>query len=74
MYNVSKKGVEDIEYGAFYNCPNVRKVKLPKSVRSLEKSAFGAIIIGGEGIIAHEMPQDDDIEQCKDIGRQLAEL
>ena len=37
------------------------------------KSA-GAIIIGGEGIIAHEMPQDDDIEECKDIGRQLAEL
>ena len=37
------------------------------------KSA-GAIIIGGEGIIAHEMPQDDDIEQCKDIGKQLAEL
>ena len=37
------------------------------------KSA-GAIILGGEGIIAHEMPQDDDIERCKDIGKQLAEL
>ncbi|MCQ2088522.1 MAG: flavodoxin, partial [Bacilli bacterium] len=37
------------------------------------KSA-GAIIFGGEGIIAHEMPQDDDIERCKDIGKQLAEL
>ena len=37
------------------------------------KSA-GAIIIGGEGIIAHEMPQDADIERCKDIGKQLAEL
>ena len=34
----------------------------------------GAIILGGEGIIAHEMPQDDDIERCKDIGKQLAEL
>ena len=37
------------------------------------KSA-GAIIIGGEGIIAHEMPQDEDIELCKDLGKQLAEL
>ena len=37
------------------------------------KSA-GAIIIGGEGIIAHEMPQDEEIELYKDLGKQLAEL
>ena len=37
------------------------------------KSA-GAIIIGGEGIIAHEMPQDADIDQCNNFGKQLAEL
>ena len=37
------------------------------------KSA-GAIIIGGEGIIAHEMPQDADIDRCNNIGKQLAEL
>lgn len=37
------------------------------------KSA-GAIIIGGEGIIAHEMPQDADIERCNNFGKQLAEL
>jgi len=37
------------------------------------KSA-GAIIIGGEGIIAHEMLQDEDIDRCKDLGKQLAEL
>ena len=37
------------------------------------KSA-GAIIIGGEGIIAHETPQDADIDRCKDLGKQLAEL
>ena len=37
------------------------------------KSA-GAIIIGGEGIIAHEMPQDADIDRCNNFGKQLAEL
>ena len=37
-------------------------------------NSAGAIIIGGKGIIAREMPQDDDIELCKDLGKQLAEL
>lgn len=37
-------------------------------------NSAGAIIVGGQGIIAHEMPQDEDIELCKDLGKQLAEL
>ena len=37
-------------------------------------NSAGAIIIGGRGTIAHEMPQDEDIELCKDLGKQLAEL
>ena len=37
-------------------------------------NSAGAIIIGERGIIAHEMPQDEDIELCKDLGKQLAEL
>ena len=37
-------------------------------------NSAGAIIIGGRGIIAHETPQDEDIELCKDLGKQLAEL
>ena len=45
-------------------------------MRDWEKrmNSAGAIIIGERGIIAHEMPQDEDIELCEDLGKQLAEL
>ena len=33
----------------------------------------GAVLIGGEGLIANEMPSDDDLEKCKALGKSLAE-
>jgi flavodoxin short chain len=35
--------------------------------------AAGASIIGGEGVIANNAPDDDAISQCEDLGRALAQ-
>ena len=35
--------------------------------------AAGASIIGGEGVIANNAPDDDAISQCEDLGRMLAQ-
>lgn len=34
----------------------------------------GATIVGGEGVICQEAPDDDAIAQCKALGKQLAGL
>ena len=34
----------------------------------------GASVIGGEGIIAHEAPDDEAIAKCKELGAALAAL
>lgn len=33
----------------------------------------GAVLIGGEGLMANEAPSDDDLEKCKTLGKSLAE-
>ena len=33
----------------------------------------GAVLIGGEGVIANETPTDDDLAKCADLGKKLAE-
>jgi flavodoxin short chain len=35
--------------------------------------AAGAFIIGGEGVIANNAPDDDAVSQCENLGRQLAQ-
>lgn len=32
----------------------------------------GAELIGGEGLIVNETPSDDDLENCKELGKKLA--
>ena len=32
-----------------------------------------ASIIGGEGVIANNAPDDNAVSQCEDLGRQLAQ-
>lgn len=34
----------------------------------------GAKLVGGEGLMAHETPDDEAIENCKALGKKLAEL
>lgn len=34
----------------------------------------GATVLGGEGVICQEAPDDDAVEQCKELGKQLAAL
>ena len=31
----------------------------------------GAVIVGGEGLIANEAPSDEDLEKCRELGRAL---
>ncbi len=31
----------------------------------------GAIVVGGEGLIANETPSDEDLENCKALGEKL---
>ena len=33
----------------------------------------GAVLIGGEGVIANDAPSDDDLEKCKALGKALTE-
>ena len=33
----------------------------------------GAVLVGGEGVIANDAPSDDDLEKCKALGKALAE-
>lgn len=33
--------------------------------------AAGATVVGGEGLICHETPDEDGIADCKDLGKQL---
>lgn len=35
-------------------------------------TAAGATVLNGEGLICHETPGDDDVEACKNLGKQLA--
>ncbi len=35
--------------------------------------AAGALLCGGEGLIAHEAPDDDALAACRALGRSLAE-
>lgn len=34
-------------------------------------TADGAVLFGGEGLIINETPSDDDLEKCKDFGKNL---
>lgn len=31
----------------------------------------GAILVGGEGVIANEFPSDEDLEKCRTLGKAL---
>ncbi len=33
----------------------------------------GAVLIGGEGVIANETPSEDDLAKCLELGKMLAE-
>lgn len=35
--------------------------------------ADGAVLVGGEGVIANETPSDEDLEKCRQLGKALAE-
>lgn len=34
----------------------------------------GAVVLGGEGLICQEMPEDDGLAQCREMGKNLAAL
>lgn len=44
-------------------------------MRSWEDRArsCGAVIVGGEGVIANETPAEDDLAKCVELGKMLAE-
>ena len=33
----------------------------------------GAVLVGGEGVIANDAPSDDDLEKCRALGKALTE-
>ena len=33
----------------------------------------GAVLVGGEGVIANDAPSDDDLERCRVLGKALTE-
>ncbi len=35
--------------------------------------ANGIALVGGEGLMANEMPNEEDLEKCKALGKMLAE-
>ena len=36
--------------------------------------AAGAVLVGREGVIANEAPDEDALEQCRALGRELASI
>ena len=44
-------------------------------MRSWEErvKADGAVLVNGEGVIANETPSDDDLENCRQLGKALSE-
>ena len=36
--------------------------------------AAGAVLVGREGVIANEAPDEDALEQCRVLGRELASI
>ena len=58
----------------------IRKKKSKKEYRrhlrrffmAAKRSGAGATIVGGEGVICQEAPDADAIEQCKALGKALA--
>ena len=50
------------------NCANT----ITGAVNDIEGA--GATVIGGEGVIAQEVPDDEAIASCKALGKALAEL
>ena len=41
-------------------------------MRNWQERCTGAKIIGGEGLIINEAPDDEGLEQCKKLGNRLA--
>ena len=37
-------------------------------------TAAGATVVGGEGVICQETPDDEALENCKALGKELAAL
>lgn len=35
-------------------------------------TAAGAVLVGGEGVMCHETPDEEGLEACRELGRQLA--
>ncbi len=44
-------------------------------MREWEKRAksAGAVLVGGQGLMVNEMPSDEDLENCRAIGKKLTE-
>lgn len=40
----------------------------------IRMKAAGATVVGNEGVIAHETPNDEDIANCKALGKTLADI
>ena len=34
----------------------------------------GAVLVGGQGVIAQEVPDEDALSQCRELGKSLAGL
>lgn len=37
-------------------------------------NAAGATVVGGEGVICQEMPDEEALEACRTLGKELAAL
>ena len=41
-------------------------------MRGWEKRVAGAAVVGGQGVIAQETPDEDALSKCRELGRSLA--
>ena len=42
-------------------------------VTGADMEAAGATVLNGEGLICHETPDEDGLNACRELGRQLAD-
>ena len=52
-----QEGLEEIDLMAFNNCPNLKTIRLPSSIRHVESSAFTSDAIGNESRMTVYVPE-----------------
>lgn len=70
----TKSMAEAVAKGAGTEGAKVKLMEVSAADAKSRMKAPGAVLIGGEGIIANEVPDDETLLKLEEAGRELAQL